>query len=358
MKRFVINNREISEQSRPYVIAEVGVNYYDIAIKENIGLLDAAKLMIKSAAKEGADAVKFQTYKAEKLASKKSPAYWDKNEEPTSSQYELFSKFDKLGLEEYKELASFCESQKITFISTPFDFESSDYLNELMPIYKISSSDLTNLPFIEHASKKGKPIILSTGAATIGEIEEAINTVLKTGNKQICLMHCILDYPTDYNDANLNMIKHLEQVFPNCLIGYSDHTKPDESMLTLTTAYIYGAKIIEKHFTLDKELKGNDHYHSMDLKDLRRFVKNIDLLQKIGGQYYKCPLDCELNARKQARRSIVTRVSLKKGEIITKEKITFKRPGVGISPVDLDKVLGRRVKEKIDKDEIIYWSQI
>lgn len=358
MKVLNFNNMEISETSKPFIIAEIGVNYYDIATKEDIDILEAAKLMIKEAANAGADAVKFQTYKAEKLASKNSPAYWDLSEETTSSQYELFSKFDKFGLQEYEELADYCHTQGTIFLSTPFDFESADYLNDLMPIYKISSSDLTNLPFIDHIAKKGKPMFLATGASTLGEIEEAANTVLKTGNKELCLMHCVLDYPTNYEDANLNMIKHLGAVFPDHLIGYSDHTRPDETMLTVTAAYLYGAKVIEKHFTLDKTLPGNDHYHAMDPEDLKLFVDNIELLQKIGGQYYKQPLECEQESRKQARRSIVTKVNLKKGEILTREKVTFKRPGTGISPADLDKVLGRKVTKNLPEDELISWNDV
>ena len=273
-------------QNKPgaFIIAEVGVNYFDIAQKEQISVLDAAKYMIDEAAEHGADAVKFQTYKATTLASKNSPAYWDQGEEPTGSQYELFSKFDKFGEEDYRELAQTCAKKGVVFISTPFDFQSADYLEPLMPMYKISSSDLTNLPFIEHIAKKGKPIFLSTGAATIGETEQAVNTILETGNREICLLHCVLDYPTEYSDANLNVIKHLQQIFPEHLVGYSDHTRPDATMLTVTTAYLFGAKVIEKHFTLDKTLPGNDHYHAMDTSDLDKLVYNIDLLGKVGGQ--------------------------------------------------------------------------
>jgi len=358
MKTLSFNNTEVSDTSKPFIIAEIGVNYYDIATKENISPLEAAKLMIKEAANAGADAAKFQTYKAGKLASKNSPAYWDQNEEKTNSQYELFSKFDKFGLQEYKELADFCCSQGVTFLSTPFDFESADYLDDLMPLYKISSSDLTNLPFIKYIAEKRKPIFLSTGASTVGEIEAALNTMLKTGNEDVCLMHCVLDYPTNYENANLNMIKHLGAVFPDYLIGYSDHTRPDKAMLTLTTAYLYGAKVIEKHFTLDKNLHGNDHYHAMDPYDLKIFVDNIELLEKIGGQYYKQPLECEKESRKQARRSIVAKLDIKKGEILTPDKVTFKRPGAGISPADLDKVLGRKVSNNITVDELIHWDDL
>lgn len=347
---------QIKNSKGAFIIAEIGVNYYDIAKKENVSVLDAAKLMIKEAKDAGAHAAKFQSYKAGKIASKKSPAYWDTTEESTTSQYELFTKFDKFDEAEYIELAAYCEEIGIMFMSTPFDFESADYLNELMPIYKISSSDLTNLPFIKHIAEKGKPVFLSTGAATIAEIEIAVNTVLETGNKEICIMHCVLDYPTKYENANLNMIKHLKEVFPGHMLGYSDHTKPDKNMLVLTKAYEYGAKIIEKHFTLDKTLSGNDHYHAMDPNDLRIFNDNLEMLDIIEGQYYKKPLECEAQSRKQARRSIVAKYDIQKGQILTKEMISFKRPGTGISPADIDRILGREVKVNIKEDDILTWD--
>ncbi|CAM2760966.1 N-acetylneuraminate synthase family protein [Hathewaya histolytica] len=347
---------KIRDSKRAFIIAEIGVNYYDIAQKEGISALEAAKLMIKEAKEAGAQAAKFQTYKAGKIASKKAPAYWDTTEESTRSQYELFTKFDKFGEREYVELAKYCEEIGIIFMSTPFDFESADYLNELMPIYKISSSDLTNLPFIKHIAKKGKPVFISTGAATIGEIESAVNAILEEGNKDIAIMHCVLDYPTKYENANLNMINHLKQVFPGYILGYSDHTKPDKNMLVLTKAYEYGAKVIEKHFTLDKTLTGNDHYHAMEPNDLRIFNNNLEMLNLIEGGYCKRPLECESSSRKQARRSLIAKQEIKKDEVITKEMITFKRPGTGISPVDLERVLGRKAKVNIEEDTILTWD--
>lgn len=348
--------QDIQKNSKPFIIAEIGVNYYDIAQKEGITPLEAAKLMIREAKSSGVDAVKFQSYKAGKIASKNSPAYWDRKEEPTGSQYELFTKFDHFGADEYRELADYCKSAGVLFLSTPFDFEAADYLDKLMPIYKISSSDITNWPFIKYIAQKGKPVFLATGASTLAEIEEAVNIILTAGNDQICLMHCVLSYPTNYQDANLKMIQHLTQVFPEYLIGYSDHTRPDESMIVLTTAYQYGAKVIEKHFTLDKTLKGNDHYHGMDPVDLKRFRQNTDLIYQINGQYYKKPLECEQESRRQARRSIVAKTDLKKGDVITADKITFKRPGTGISPKDLDKVLGKKLNRDISEDTLLSWD--
>lgn len=343
---------------RPFLIGEIGVNFYDIAKKENITPMDAAKLMIKEAKNAGIDAVKFQTYKAEKIASRNSPAYWDLDEEPTTSQFELFKKFDSFGSEEYRELAEYCREVGIMFLSTPFDFEAIDFLDDLMDVYKISSSDLTNIPFIKAIALKNKPIILSTGASTLKEIKEAVNAIEEVSNVDIGLMHCVLSYPTKDEDANLLMIKDIKEQFEGYDIGYSDHTKPDDKMLILTTAYLYGANIIEKHFTLDKTLTGNDHYHAMDVEDVKTFNENIELINKIKGKKVKQPLVCESLSRKEARRSIVASKDIKKGEEITKYNITFKRPGTGISPSKVDEIIGMNANEDIAEDTLLTYEML
>lgn len=345
-------------QKKPFLIAEIGVNYYDIAQKEDISNMDAAKLMIKEAKFAGADAVKFQSYKADTIASKNSPSYWDTNEEPTTSQYELFKKFDSFGKEEYIELAKYCNELGILFLSTPFDFDSIEYLDEIMDVYKISSSDLTNIPFIRAIAKKQKPVILSTGAATIEEVKLAIKTIENEGNKKIGLMHCVLSYPTEYEDSNLSMIKYLKDNFKDYDIGFSDHTRPDDKMLVLTAAYLYGANIIEKHYTLDKTLKGNDHYHAMDPNDIKKFKENIEFIKLINGRYDKVPLECEGESRKQARRSIVANQDILAGEVINESMLTFKRPGTGISPIELDKILGKKSKVDIKEDTLLKYSML
>lgn len=343
---------------RPFLIGEIGVNFYDIAKKENITPMDAAKLMIKEAKNAGIDAVKFQTYKAEKIASRNSPAYWDLDEEPTTSQFELFKKFDTFGPEEYRELAEYCREVGIMFLSTPFDFEAIDFLDDLMDVYKISSSDLTNIPFIKAIALKNKPIILSTGASTLKEIKEAVNAIEEVSNVDIGLMHCVLSYPTKDEDANLLMIKDIKEQFEGYDIGYSDHTKPDDKMLILTTAYLYGANIIEKHFTLDKTLTGNDHYHAMDVEDVKTFNENIELINKIKGKKVKQPLVCESLSRKEARRSIVASKDIKKGEEITRNNITFKRPGTGISPSKVDDIIGMNANEDIAEDTLLTYEML
>lgn len=342
----------------PFLIAEIGVNYYDIAKKENISNMEAAKLMVKEAKDAGCGAVKFQSYKADTIASKNSPAYWDMNEEPTTSQYELFKKFDSFGKDEYEEIAEYCESIGIMFLSTPFDFYSVDYLDSFMDVYKISSSDLTNIPFIKAIARKNKPIIISTGASTTKEISDAIKTIEDEENRDIGVMHCVLSYPTAFEDANLLMIKNLKNLYPEYDIGYSDHTKPDSGMLVLTTAYLYGANILEKHFTLDKTLQGNDHYHAMDPDDVRTFFRNIEFIKTINGQYDKVPLECEAAARMQARRSIIANRDIDVGKVITVDDLTFKRPGTGISPNELDNVIGREVKKFIKEDDLLDYDML
>lgn len=332
-----------------YVIGEIGVNYYDIATQNNITPMKAAKLMIDKAKESGMDAVKFQTYKAETIASKFSPSYWDTTEESTTSQYELFKKFDSFGFDEYKEISEYCQSVGIDFFSTAFDFESADYLNELMPIYKISSSDLSNLPFIEHQAKKGKPVLISTGASTLDEIHAAIETIEKTGNTDIVILHCVLEYPTPYEHANLDVIETLKETFPQYVIGYSDHTKPDANMDVVKTAVALGAPVIEKHYTLDKSLPGNDHYHAMDPDDMAKLKEGLEFQISIRGNK-EIDLESQNAARHNARRSIVLTQDVTVGTVLTREMLTFKRPGTGISPAEVENVIGKRVKEDIQED--------
>ena len=343
---------------KPFIIAEVGVNFYDTAKVENIKLLDAAKKYILEAKNAGADAVKFQTYKADTIVSKNSPAYWDLAKEPTKTQHELFSKHDSFNEEDYVELYNYSKEVGIKFMSTPFDYNSADYLENIVDIYKISSSDLSNLPFIEYISKKKKPIYLSVGASYLSEVDEAVRVMKDAGCPEICLLHCVLSYPCKNEDANLNMIKGLKRVYPNLKIGYSDHTLPDDNMTILTTAYLYGAEVIEKHFTLDKTLRGNDHYHAGDPDDFKKAVSNFELINQISGKEDKTVLPCELIPRKEARRSLVLTRNMKKGEQIKLEDLMPKRPGTGISPKYINIVIGRKIKEDLSEDTVLTWEMI
>lgn len=335
------------------LMAEIGVNYYDIAAKLRITPMAAAKLMVLSAHNAGVHAVKFQTYKAETLASKNSPSYWDTTEESTTSQYALFKKFDSFGKKEYQELSNFCDKIGIEFCSTPFDFESADYLCEMLNVYKISSSDLTNLPFIKHMAQKQKPILLSVGASNLDEIKKAVETVRQHNNQPICLLHCVLEYPTPYEHANLLKISALKKEFPDLYIGYSDHTKPDKNYDVVKTAYLLGADLVEKHFTLDKTISGNDHYHAMDAKDAENIIREIEFLTVIRGKEMLSCLESEQSARENARRSIVAKCDIPEGTVLTEEMLTFKRPGTGISPSCISEVLGKKALKLIKEDELL-----
>ena len=332
---------------KPFLIADIGVNYYDIAQKEEISNMEAAKLMILEAKKCGVDAVKFESYKTENIISSEFP-----------DQFDLFKKYDKFEKEEFRELAEFCDELKIKFLSSPLDFESADYLDEFMDIYSIASSDLTNIPFIQYIAKKNKPILLLTGAATLNEVKQAVKAIEDVSTVDIAILHSVLSYPTDYRDANLEMIKDLAQNFPIYEIGYSDHTKPDSNMFVLTTAFNFGADIIEKHFTLDKSLPGNDHSHSMDPEDVRIFKTNIGFLSQIKGMKNKQPLISESSASRNARKSIVAIKDIKKGDVITSDLLTFKRPGIGISPAQLDEVIGKTALVDIAEDTLIDFSML
>ncbi len=339
----------ITSNSQPYIIAEIGVNHE--------GSLSRAKHLIDLAIKGGADAVKFQTYKAEKIASKNSPAYWDTSKEQIQSQYKLFKKYDKFEYDDYVNLSEYSKKLGITFISTAFDLESVDSIDNLVAYHKISSSDITNLPLLEKIASKNKPILLSTGASNMDEIEYAINTLNSNGAKEIIIMHCILNYPTENRNANLDMISDLKRNFPNHIIGYSDHCLPDPSMSVLVTSYILGAVVIEKHFTDDKSLLGNDHYHAMDYKDLRKFrneIKNIiEIKGNIGNK--KC-IETEKISRLNARRSLVARHSLKKNHKICLNDMIAKRPGTGISPRDINKIIGKTLIRDIKEDHILNYT--
>lgn len=350
MKSIILGQREITRHGRPYVIAEIGVNHE--------GSMDTAFRLIELAKEGGADAAKFQTYKAEKLAAEISPSYWDLKSEPTTSQRELFRKYDRFGAEEYKQLAAHCSKVGIDFVSTPFDLEAVDLLDPLMSFYKIASADITNIPLLRNVGSRKKPIVLSTGAATLDEIRNAVRQLETYGAPSVTLLHCVLNYPTPMDRANINMITGLQREFPEHLIGYSDHTVPEERMQVLTAAWLLGALVLEKHFTHDKALPGNDHYHAMDVDDLKSFRSNVDLITSARGKVEKAPLESEDAAREHARRSIVTLGRIEAGAILDDQNLTTKRPAHGISPLFWDEVVGRRTRRALADDHLLQWEDL
>ncbi len=347
----ILSDKKINQNSEPYIIAEIGVNHE--------GSLEKAKELIQLSKEGGADAAKFQTYKAETIASKNSPSYWDLKNEPTKSQFKLFKKYDLFNKSDFVELSKHCKKLEIQFLSTPFDSKAIDFLDPLMPFFKIASADITNIPFLRQVASKRKPVILSTGASNLNEIKNAVNVLESYGASDVAILHCILNYPTSNENASLGMIEGLRLSFPNYVIGYSDHTLPDKKMNTLKSAYIMGARIIEKHFTHDKTLKGNDHYHAMDVNDLKSFKKELKIIKTlIGENYEKKPLSVEDISRTNARRSIVLLRDLEENDTIDEKDIIYKRPGTGISPYHWDEVIGKKVKKNLKEDHILMWEDL
>lgn len=246
--------------------------------------------------------------------------------------------------------------ETLDFTSTPFDYASADYLEPMVDFYKISSSDLTNLPFIKHIGKKGKPVFLSTGAAYLSEIDEAVRVLREAGCQDLVLLHCVLSYPTKPEDANLRMIETLKRVFPDMRVGFSDHVVPDEAMTTLSTAYLLGAEVLEKHFTLDKKLPGNDHYHAGDPRDFQKAITNFRKINTLLGNGEKTVLDCERVSRREARRSLVLTRDMRAGEVIREIDVMAKRPGTGISPKYMDVVIGKQIKIDLGEDSVLTWD--
>jgi len=345
-------------KTKPYLIAEIGVNFYDTARVMNITPLEAAKLYVKEVADAGIDCAKFQSYKAETIVSKNSPAYWDTTKEATKTQYELFQKFDSFGKDEYQLLSDYAHSLGIDFTSTPFDYDSADYLYDMVDFYKISSSDFSNLPFIKYIGAKGKPVVISVGASYLSEVDEGIRALKESGCKDITILHCVLSYPTDPKNANLRIIETLKKDFPDVKVGFSDHVAPDETMMTLAVAYMLGAEVIEKHFTLDKTLPGNDHYHAGNPEDFKKAIRNFKWIDEVLGSPEKTVLECERVPRREARRSLVLTRDMKAGEVIKKEDLMPKRPGTGISPIYTDIVIGRKVLKDLEEDTILTWDMI
>ena len=352
-----INNNNITigswnytQSKKPYIIAEIGVNHE--------GSLSLAKELIDQAKEGGANAAKFQTYKAESLAIKNSPSDWDLSKEKIKNKKDLFKKYDKLNLDDYYDLYKYCNKKNIDFLSTPFDLDSVKYFSNFMNFFKIASADITSLPLLREIAITNKPVLLSTGASSLEEIKFAVEAIKSIGNKKIVLLHCILNYPTKNADANLSRILFLKSKFPECGIGYSDHTLPDLNMSILTTSYLLGAKVIEKHFTHNKNLPGNDHYHAMDMHDLKIFNQQIDNIIEIVGHQESEFVKNEKVSRVNARRSIVANTNLKKGSVLNDSNLTFKRPGFGISPIEWDNIIGKKLNKDIVKDHVLKWDDI
>jgi N-acetylneuraminate synthase len=336
-----LGSRVIEPHSRPYLIAEIGVNHE--------GSIERAMDLIRLAKEGGADAAKFQSYKAEKLAALTSPAYWDLREEPTPSQFEMFKKYDVFDKGDYEHLAAYSREIGIDFLSTPFDLEAVRFLEPICPFFKVASADITNVPLLRAVGECHKPVVMSTGASNRDEIEGAIRILEEAGAADVIVMHCILKYPCDYQSANLAMVSDLSRLFPGRLIGYSDHTRPTPDMLPLIAAWLAGAAVLEKHFTYDKTLSGNDHYHAMDVSDCRRFREQCEFVQLLLGQSKKEALADEATARQYARRTLFTVRQINAGEVVAGCDLIALRGATGIPVSEWDDVLGRTAVRTVGK---------
>lgn len=319
----------------PYLIAEIGVNHG--------GDLGRAKKLIRLAQEGGAHAAKFQTYKADKLASKDSaPAYWDTSQEPTSTQHELFSKYDGFGDREYRELSDYSRTLGIDFLSTPFDLDAVDQLDPLMSLFKIASADLTNMPLLRKIGSKQKPVLLSVGASSHEEISKSVETLLSSGSTQLTLLHCVLNYPTPKQHAQLAQIQVLQAKFGERVsVGYSDHVPPndDGSMPALEIASLAGARVIEKHFTDDKTAKGNDHYHAMNSKELSNFRKRLVDYKTLQGSK-DLDLQIQQTAISNARRRVFAQKDIAAGEVIKEQSLIALRGNQGLEIAKWDNAIG------------------
>lgn len=325
-----------------YIIAEAGVNHngsFELACK----LVDAAKAA-------GVDCIKFQTFKSKNLVSHTAQkAEYQKVTTGDSSQQDMLKKLE-LSYDEFIALKEYCDKVGITFLSTPFDFDSIDFLNSIdMPFWKIPSGEVTNLPYLLALAKTGKPVVMSTGMCEMTEIEAAINALKDNGTKEIKLLHCNTEYPTPYEDVNLKAMQTMRDAF-GLEVGYSDHTKGIEVPVA---AVALGATVIEKHFTLDRNMEGPDHKASLEPDELAAMVSSIRYIEKALGSGDKTPSPSEQKNITVARKSIVAKKDIKAGDELTVENITVKRPGTGISPMKWFDVLGTKAIRDFAEDELI-----
>lgn len=332
-------------KNKTFIIAEAGVNHN--------GCIENAFKLIDIAKNSGADAVKFQTFKAVNMVSRNADkaSYQKELTQGDESQFDMLKKLE-FGLQEHKELIRYCSKKNILFLSTPFDHESIDMLHGLgIEIFKIPSGEITNLPYLRHIGKLRKKVILSTGMSTLGEIETAVSILIESGTKKknISVLHANTEYPTPMQDVNLKAMLTIGKAF-DVNIGYSDHTNGIEVPVA---AVALGAVIIEKHFTINREMEGPDHKASLEPDELKAMVRAIRNIEIALGSNVKAPSNSEIPNRKIARKSIVALKTIKKGELLSCENIGIKRPGTGISPMRWDEIVGSTAKKNYKEDELI-----
>jgi len=332
-----------------FIVAEVGINHN--------GDVNSAKKMIDVAKECGVDAVKFQTFIAEEFVSNPDETYTYKSQGKlvTESMLKMFKRYE-FSEGEWKEIFNYCKNMNIICFSTPQNPSDLDFLLKIVDllIIKVGSDDLTNLELLKYYASKNKPMIISAGMAFISEIEDAIEIIREKGNNDLVVLHCISSYPTEAEEVNLRRMLTIRQAF-DVAVGFSDHTIGN---IAATAAIALGAKVIEKHFTLDKNLPGPDHWFSSDPKELSQLVQAIRYTEKSLGNYVIKPTPKEIEMRKIARRSIVAARDIKKGEIITPEALCVKRPGTGLPPKFINYILKKEAKINIKKNELITFEKV
>jgi len=348
IKPVKIGSSLVGEGQPVFIIAEAGVNHN--------GDIELARKLIDVAKEAGADAVKFQTFSADAIALKDAPksSYHIETTGIEQSWYDLL-KSQELTREEHKILSDYCKKRGIMFLSTPYDKDSADLLTELdIPAFKIASTDLNNIPFLRYVARKGLPIILSTGMSTLKEVRESVDAIKGEGNNNLILLHCTANYPARLKDINLRAMATLKNEF-QVVVGYSDHSV---GYFMPIAAVVAGASVFEKHFTLDKSLPGPDHRSSLDPRELATLIKDIRTTEIIMGTWEKKPGESEYENRGKLRKSIVSRVDIPRGTVITEDMLAIKRPGTGLAPKYWEKVVGSQAKADIPQDKIIGWDDI
>lgn len=344
MKIKIGNKKYIGDGAPCFIIAEAGINHN--------GDIEKAKKMIEAAKKCGADAIKFQTFKAEEFISdpKATYTYYSQGKKVIESMLEMFKRYE-FSESAWKEIIECCYKKNIIFLTTPQNPSDLDFILSLTSLsaIKVGADDLTNLELISYYASKKIPLIISAGMAYASEIEDAIKAIRVVGNNDIVVLHCVSSYPADASELNLNKIESIKRVF-GVISGFSDHSIGTSAAIA---SVALGAKVIEKHFTLNKSLSGPDHWFSADVQELRELIESVRFVEKALGSSKLIPTDKEMEMRKLTRRSIVAARDLKKGTPITECDIAFKRPGTGIPPNFKEYILGRRLKTNISKDGLI-----
>ena len=329
-------------KTKSYIIAEIGGNFTTMA---------EARRLIDAASACGVDAVKLQTYRAETISSKE--AIFDMENTGVTSQFDLFKQYE-IDKELHQEVFNYIASKELDWFSTPSHETDVDMLDRLgVCAHKIGSDDAVNIPFLKYVARTGKPVLLSTGMCTMDEVREAVSAILSEGNERLVLLHAITSYPTHSCDVNLKAMQSMMKAFPQIPIGYSDHTIGTTACIC---AAAMGARVIEKHFTYDKQAEGPDHMLSADSKEMKAIVNAIRTFEKMSGSGIKCSADGEKITRINNRKSVIVSCDLTAGDVLKRENLSVKRPGHGIEPKYLEELIGRSINRNISADSVLTWE--